>query len=89
MGGSNNVPASGRNPLPQIVQKTGTASAVDVIEQVLEKGILIDPRNHGTLTGIVDLVGEKLRVVIASCLQTHLGETSVPKAALSKPLDDR
>ena len=49
-----------------VIRKRGTeAILVDILDRVLDNGIIIDPWARATLAGI-DVVTEKTRVVVAS-----------------------
>lgn len=72
-----------------IERASGNASVIDVLDRVLDKGIVIDAWVRVSLVGI-DLLTIEARVVVAS-LETYLkfGEIVAPMGTASQPARGR
>ena len=64
----------GRSGPPQVVRASSSTSVVDVLDHVLDKGVVIDAWVRVALAGI-DLLTAEARIVVAS-IQTYVSEAS-------------
>jgi len=65
------------------IERTGTSSLIDVLDRVLDKGIVIDAWVRLSLVGI-DLITVEARVVVAS-IATYLQYSAVAEEASRVP----